>query len=895
MKKTLYILSAVLVLAACAREEVPVNPESSVFTIRAAGEGNTTKTSLQEDGSIFWEDGDAIKAYFMEEEKFTTSLSAPSRTADFIGTQRWDVYANRPDSGFDLDLWALYPYESAGEKRWTIDKNETINYIETAVPPIQTASEGTFDRTAFLSAAQGIVNSSRSMGTLTFYNVCGGIKFSILEEGVEKVVLFANGGEKIAGDVRVSFDAGGNPYCYVPSPGVSLGPQEEYNRIELRAPDGETFRKGKWYCIACIPGTLEQGFTLRFSKKVNGLEVTAGEYIHRDPVTVKRAVWGKVGDADEGDIYTVQLADNTILYTTNNGLPAGTTSEGSGFDENGDPTWQGFYTWEGIVSHTYDAVHDCYVLVFDDHGTGELPPYFESCQNVVSVQLPGNISTLGEMAFYFCTGLKEITLPARLNHMKAGAFQYCSALEEVTLPDNAMTFGKGVFTGCNSLASINIPEGTKILSEHLFSNCSSLQSIELPSSLKGIRDFAFSASAIKTLAIPDGVEYFNQGVFSGCSNLESFTMPAASKFVAARMFYGCQNLSSVTMHDNIEQLGQYAFYNCGKLTDVTWPDKLEHIGEYCFVYSGIEEAVLPEGLQGMGDNAFACSALKKLVIPSTVTQINSFNLFADCVNLEEVTLPPTLTAITSSGVFSGCTNLRHIDLPEDLNVLGYWTFMDCGLESFTLPKNINVVVESLLAGCKDLTEVKLHEGVTLIQGSAFYGCSSLEGILLPSTLTELRSNAFTGTGLKEIVIPEHVTEMGEGAFSGCHNLRQVNIPSGVTAIKNRLFSECSSLEELTLPEGIRTIGYAAFIRTGLKDFTLPSTVEVIEAEAFYQSALEKLTVLAPTPPRAPGADISSNFLPRRFDFEILVPAGSVDAYKEADGWSNYADIIQAIE
>ncbi|MBQ9449711.1 MAG: hypothetical protein IJU34_00115, partial [Bacteroidales bacterium] len=79
------------------------------------------------------------------------------------------------------------------------------------------------------------------------------------------------------------------------------------------------------------------------------------------------------------------------------------------------------------------------------------------------------------------------------------------------------------------------------------------------------------------------------------------------------------------------------------------------------------------------------------------------------------------------------------------------------------------------------------------------------------------------------------------------------------------------------------------------DFTLPSTVEAIEAEAFYRSALEKLTVLAATPPHTPGADISSNFLPRRNDFVILVPEASVEAYKAAEGWSNYADLIAKIE
>ena len=895
MKRTIYFISALLTLAACAREEVPRNSDAQVFTIRATGECNPTKTVLQEDGSIFWEDGDAIMVYFLDAEKFTTSLSAPSRTADFTGTQRWDIYASRPDFEFDLDLWALYPYEAAGQKRWCIDNNETVNYIETAVPYIQTATVGTFDRAAFLSAAQGIVNSSRSMDALTFYNVCGGVKFSIQEEGVEKVVLFANGGEKLAGDVRVSFDTDGKPYCYIPSPGVTLGPQKEYSHIELRAPEGETFEKGKWYCIAAIPATLEQGFTLRFTKKVNGLEVVAGEYVHSDPVTVKRAVWGKVGDADEGDIYTVKLSDNTVIYTTNNGTPASTRSEASEFDENGDPLSDGFYTREGILSHTYDAVNDRYVLVFDDNGTGEMPPYFNSCVNVVSVRLPGNLDAIGERAFYNCTALKTIEFSPRLNHLGDGAFMYCAALEEVVLPDNAMTFGKNVFSGCSKLTSINIPAGTKQIGDNMFSNCRVLKNLTLPASVELIGEYAFSGTGFTSFVIPDSVTAVWRGVFNGCQNLEEVTWSKGYEYVSSYAFYGCKKLTTVHLHDNIEDIGDYTFYGCGKLTSIEWPENLQYIGEYAFVYSGIKEAVLPEGFRGFGDNAFAGSALKKLVIPSSITRISTFNLFQNCTQLEDVTLPSTLAEITSSGVFAGCASLKHIKLPEEINVLGYWTFQGCGLESFTLPKNINVVVESLLSGCKDLTEVNLHEGVTLIQSGAFYNCSSLESIKLPSTLTELGDNVFTSTALKEISIPESVTDMGTGTFSGCHGLKKVNVPSGVTAIKSTLFNECIALEELTLPEGIKSIGYGAFYKTGLKDFTLPSTLEKIESSAFYMSALEKLTVLAVNPPETPGADISTNFLPRRFDFEIRVPSGSVDAYKEAEGWSNYADIISAIE
>lgn len=938
MKKTAYILSALLALAACTREEMPVSEtaDSSLFSIRVTGEGQPTKTVLQEDGAIFWENGDAFKLYAGSESKFTTSISAPAQTAVFTGSMDLTTYT----ADYETEMWALYPYEAAGVKQWAYDYSaaETINYINTVVPHVQTAREGSFDRTAFISMAKGLYDVRRSMGELTFYNLCGGVKFSIQEEGVEKVTLIATAGEKIAGEVRVSFDADGKPYVFIERPGMTLGEQSAYSRIELRAPEGQTFTKGKWYCIACLPGTLEQGLVLRFTKKVNGLEIAAGEYVHRDPVTVGRAVWGKVGDADEGDIYAVELADNTVIYKTNNGLPAGTEAEG--FDENGDPVSQGFYTQEGIISHTYDAEKDQYILVFDDNGTGELPPYFEYCQNVTEVRLPGNLTSIGDFAFN-STSLQSIEFPPHLNTIGVGAFAY-TPLEEVTLPDNAMAFGKGAFSGCHKLSSINIPAGTKAIADNMFSNCEALTELELPASVELIGEYAFAGTGFTSFVIPDSVTAVWRGVFYSCQNLEEVTWSKGYEYVSSYAFYGCKKLTTVHLHDDIQEFGDYAFYRCEKLSSIEWPKNLRYIGKYDFTYSGIEEAILPEGFQGMGDGAFGnATSLKKLVIPSTVTQISTFNLFYGCEALEDVTLPSSLKQITSSNVFYGCKSLKHIDLPEDIEVLGYWTFGECGLESFTLPKKINLVVEGLLGGCEDLTEVKLHDGVTLLQGNAFKGCSSLSHIDIPASVSEIRESVFNGTALEEVTIPEGVktlgescfancrsltavhlpstlesfgsyafswcdkleeitipdglTDMGAGTFADCAKLSKVNIPAGVTAIKNRLFTECPGLEELTLPEGVTTIGYSAFYKTGLKNFVLPSTVTTIDAEAFYLSALEKLTVKATTPPQAPSADISSNFLPRRFDFEIKVPAASVDAYKAADGWSNYADIISAIE
>lgn len=60
------------------------------------------------------------------------------------------------------------------------------------------------------------------------------------------------------------------------------------------------------------------------------------------------------------------------------------------------------------------------------------------------------------------------------------------------------------------------------------------------------------------------------------------------------------------------------------------------------------------------------------------------------------------------------------------------------------------------------------------------------------------------------VIPDSVTGIGDGAFSGCDSLTSINIPDSVTTIGNRAFSGCKSLKSINIPNNVTSIGYCAF-------------------------------------------------------------------------------------
>ena len=64
--------------------------------------------------------------------------------------------------------------------------------------------------------------------------------------------------------------------------------------------------------------------------------------------------------------------------------------------------------------------------------------------------------------------------------------------------------------------------------------------------------------------------------------------------------------------------------------------------------------------------------------------------------------------------------------------------------------------------------------------------------------------------MESVVIPDSVTSIGDGAFSGCSSLASVVIPDSVTSIGVYAFLDCSSLESVVIPDSVTSIGSSAF-------------------------------------------------------------------------------------
>lgn len=87
--------------------------------------------------------------------------------------------------------------------------------------------------------------------------------------------------------------------------------------------------------------------------------------------------------------------------------------------------------------------------------------------------------------------------------------------------------------------------------------------------------------------------------------------------------------------------------------------------------------------------------------------------------------------------------------------------------------------------------------------------------------------------IKEVVIQEGITTVGDYAFVGCANLKEVTLSGTVEIVGVFSFSCCTSLEEITIPEGVKVLASKAFqYCSGLKKVSLPSTLTDVDMRVF---------------------------------------------------------------
>jgi len=89
----------------------------------------------------------------------------------------------------------------------------------------------------------------------------------------------------------------------------------------------------------------------------------------------------------------------------------------------------------------------------------------------------GDVTSIGDRAFYGCTGLSSIEIPNSVTNIENSAFTLCSGLTSVEIPNSVTSIGRYVFSECSSLTSVTIPSSVTSIGEGTFKSCNGLTSV----------------------------------------------------------------------------------------------------------------------------------------------------------------------------------------------------------------------------------------------------------------------------------------------------------------------------------------------------------------------------------------------------------------------------------
>ena len=181
-----------------------------------------------------------------------------------------------------------------------------------------------------------------------------------------------------------------------------------------------------------------------------------------------------------------------------------------------------------------------------------------------------------------------------------------------------------------------------------------------------------------------------------------------------------------------------------------------------------------------------------------------------------------------ANAFSGRKSLQSITIPNSVKSIGDYAFSDCeSLQSITIPNSVKSIGNKAFSSCKSLQSVTIPNSVTSIGDRAFSYCDSLQSVTIPNSVRNIGNHAFRGCNIcfficnstyfqnddvclfnkdktaivsrikdcVNYIIPNSVTNIGNGTFSSCESLQSITVPNSVTSIGDYAFNLCRHLDE----------------------------------------------------------------------------------------------------
>ena len=161
-------------------------------------------------------------------------------------------------------------------------------------------------------------------------------------------------------------------------------------------------------------------------------------------------------------------------------------------------------------------------------------------------------------------------------------------------------------------------------------------------------------------------------------------------------------------------------------------------------------------------------------------------------------------------VITGYKNslLPRIEIPGEIlglpvRTVGARAFVQCPfLEEVRIADGVEILEPNAFSSCNHLTKLFMGDSVTKIGRNAFFECKYLYCVELSPSLREIDNRAFYGcTGLRDIDLPDGFERIGEQAFFGCTKLKSIHIPLALKQLPRSAFEHCTALDHIFVEKG----------------------------------------------------------------------------------------------